>query len=53
MGVVAKAKGKEACVDAFRQHIAEVTAGQREASAGGAGDACSGRRSHDSRSPRR
>ena len=25
MGVVAKAKGKEACVDAFRQHIAEVT----------------------------
>ena len=27
MGVVAKAKGKEACVDAFRQHIAEVTAG--------------------------
>merc|ERR1711965_639920 len=38
----AKENGHAACVEAFRQHIAEVTAGQREAAAGGAGGASSG-----------
>ena len=39
---LAKKNGHSACVEAFRQHIAEVTAGRREAAAGGAGGASSG-----------
>ena len=39
---LAKEQGHAACVEAFRQHIAEVTASQREAAAGGAGGASSG-----------
>ena len=39
---LAKEQGHSACVEAFRQHIAEVTARQREAAAGGAGSASSG-----------
>merc|ERR1712086_338800 len=39
---LAKEKGHSECVGAFRQHIAEVTASQREAAAGGAGGASSG-----------
>jgi len=38
----AKQNGHAACVEAFRQHIAEVTASRREAAAGGAGGAISG-----------
>jgi ankyrin repeat protein len=38
---IAKERGHFACVEAFRQHITEVTASRREA-AGGAGGASSG-----------
>jgi len=39
---LAREQGHRECVEAFRQHIADVTANHREAAAGGAGGASSG-----------